>query len=1031
VFVGRDRELAQLVAALGRLPSTGGSLFLLVGEPGIGKSRLAAEAVAAARDQGVPSVWGRCWEAGGAPAFWPWREVFDAVGMPFPEAASIAASDPAEARFELFREIAGALGRAAEREPLLVVLEDLHAADSSTLLLLEFVAGPLRTMPLMIIGTYRDLEARQRADAAPSIARLGRLSRMLQLGRLAASEVFALVRNAIAGADEHLVTTVFQTTQGNPLFVDEIVRDIRAHGQRSGLPLGVREVIRQRLAPLSPDARAALEVCAVLGVELARADVVRMVPDSAVFLQEATDSGVLVARGDRLRFSHTLYREALYSDLTPARRQGLHREAARALAATGSLAELAHHLLEAGPDGVKDAVDLAIRAAAQAVDSFAFEDALAILERARAAIPPAETALRCRVLIALGETKVRSSDAAGRATCVEAADIARGLGDAVLLAQAGLAYGSVFLMGGVDPVLVSLLEGALTGLPDADSPLRARVMARLAAARQPSPPAERPRDMELGLGAIAMARRVADRSDLLGVLHAASGVLYGKAHPTVRLPIARQQEALAEELGDTPRLLQARVRLAFDHLELGDYAAYAQLATTYERFATRIGPAAAPWRVPLMRSMIALAADNFVESERWQAEARRLDAEEPRARRAEAFHRLGYLRAAERHAELRAAIPELRGLWLAMPYGTVLADARVAHVLARIGADDDLRHALARMPAVAFDEEINGSWLADAAWATADAGLARRIEPLISDLGADRWPAYWFDCEFADAPNSRALAYLAAVLGRWDESERRFARALEAVEAVGRRSLATRMRFELGDLLLRLERKPDWARELIAVAHRDASAIGLPELVELIDRRHPPSRSERSTRASRSPRPARPPFAMILEGEYYALPSADGTLRFKASRGMQYLAMLVDRPNTDMHVLELVGSSDHPDRGDAGALVDPTAVGAYRARLDTLREMLETAEALGDADRAERARDEMDTIARELARATTQKGGRGRPRHADSAVDRARSAVQRRIKDALERITEQDPALGAWLKRSVRTGNYCSYRPDL
>jgi hypothetical protein len=166
---------------------------------------------------------------------------------------------------------------------------------------------------------------------------------------------------------------------------------------------------------------------------------------------------------------------------------------------------------------------------------------------------------------------------------------------------------------------------------------------------------------------------------------------------------------------------------------------------------------------------------------------------------------------------------------------------------------------------------------------------------------------------------------------------------------------------------------------------------------------------------------------MALEGEYYAIPGAHGnTLRFKVSRGMRYLALLVDRPNTDVHVLELVGSADHADRGDAGELIDPTALRAYKARLAALRETLETAEQLGDVERAEQARDEMETIAAEITR-STRKGRRAR--RAESAVDRARSAVQRRIKDALDRIAEQDAELGTWLRHSVVTGNYCSFRP--
>jgi len=1030
MLVGRDRELAELVAALASAPTQNGSVFLLAGEPGIGKSRLASEAASAARACGRTTAWGRCWEAGGAPAFWPWREVCEALGLGFPETSATAAADPAERRFALFREVVSLLGRAATDHPLLIVLEDLHAADPSTLLLLEFIASHVRHLPAIVIGTYRDTEAGLRADSADSLARIGRTGRVLQLRRLAADDVARLVRDGLDGADDLLVASVFETTQGNPLFVDEIVRDIRTHGQRSGLPLGVREVIRQRLLPLSPEARAALELCAVLGVEFTRADIVRLIPDAGTALDDAISSGVLLRRGERLRFNHALYREALYYDLPLVRRHTLHREAARALATTGApLAELAHHLLEAGPAAAVDAIEHAIRAAAHAVDTFAFEDALAVLERGRSAVPhgPSETRLRCRVLIALGETKIRSGDATGRGVCMEAAETARALGDPVLLGQAGLAYGSVFLMGGVDPVLVAMLGEALAGLPQADSSLRARVMARLAAARQPSPPAERPRDIELGLAAIAMARRVADRRELLGVLHAASGVLYGKAHPNVRMPISREQERLAEELCDTPRLLDARVRLAIDHLEQADFASYAELATTHAELASRIGPAAAPWRVPLMRSMIALATDRFEESERWQAEARRLDAGQPRARRAEAFHRVGFLRDAERHVELRAAIPELRGLWLGMPYGTMLADARVASVLARIGADDALRAVLAQMPDAAMDEEINSTSLVDAMWATGDAELAKRLHPLLVNDG-DRWRMYWFDCEIADGPNARSLAYIAALLGHWDECHRLFARALSDVEAIGRRSLGARMRFELGDLLLRQGREPERARELLAAARTQAHALGLSELVALIDRRHPQAHGEpeaiRPPNARSAARPAA--FALALEGEYYTVRGTRGTLRFKASRGMGYLALLIERPNIDIHVFELAGATDHPDRGDAGELLDPTALRAYRSRLEALRDTLEAAEALGAVERAERARSEMERLAAELAR-TTRKGGRSR--RAESAIDRARSSVQRRIKDALDRISAQDGALGAWLRRAIRTGNYCSYRP--
>ena len=1018
MFVGRQRDLAALDRGLDELGAGRGAVYAVIGEPGIGKTRLAGEAASHAAARGMRVSWGRCWEGGGAPAFWPWREAVEGLGLDFPEAAALG--DLSDARFALFRGVAAELARAALAAPAVILLEDLHAADRSTLLLLDFLVGQLRQTPIMIVATYRDVEASLRPDASDVLSRIARAATVLHLARFREAEVAAFVKDAMDSADDRTVAMVYDTTQGNPLFVAEVVRQIAAEGTLVAVPLGVREIIRQRIALADEPTRQVLEAGAVLGVEFGTAEVARMADDAAAALDVASRIGLVAGRGARVRFTHALYREAVYHDLSPARRHALHAGAARALVATGApAAEIAHHLLEAGADAAPAAVDSAIEAARQALEQFAFEDALALLERARRAVPPGpfERALRCRVGIALGEARIRGGDAAGRELCVEGANVARELGDPALLATAGLAYGATFAIGGVDPVMVKILEEALEGLPDSETGLRARTMARLAAARQPSPPAERPGDIELALAAIDMGRRVASRREMLEILQSASGTLYGAADPRVRLPISRELEELAEQLGDTPRLLAARVRLAMDHLELGDLASYAGVADAYERLANRIGRAAAPWRVPLMRSMLAAARDDFAGSERWQAEARRIDSESPRARRAQALHRICFLRAAERHAELRSSLPELRGLWAQLPYGSVLADPRVASVLARLGADDEVRAVLAGMPDAAWEEEINCTALAEAVWATGDPRQAERLLPVIAPY-ADRWMAYWLDVEFAEAPTARGVAYVAAVAGDWAGCDRLFAGALRAVEDAGRGSMAARMRFELGDLLVRSGREPERARDLVAAARRAAAALGLEELVALIDRRHPSL--EAAPPAGDTAR-----FEMRREGEYYAITGAGGTLRFKATRGMEYLARLVAEPGRDLHVLDLVGAAG-ADRGDAGELIDRPALQAYRERLESLRDAAENAEALGDRDRAERARDEMEAIARELRRGS---GLGGRARRAESAVDRARSAVQRRIKDALDRIAEQDAELGGWLRRAIQTGNHCSFRP--
>jgi hypothetical protein len=1019
-FVGRERELAELDALLTYASQARGALCLITGEPGIGKTLLAAEAATTARTYGLRATWGRCWEAGGAPAYWPWREALGGLGLEFPQSKTVSTLDPAEARFALFREVTSELASAAARQPLLIVLEDLHAADRSTLLLLEFVAGQVRTLPLLILGTYRDLELKLQPELSEGIARLG-AGHVLALPRFQAAEVSTLVRAAIDGADEQLAEAVYRTTDGNPLFVEEYVRDVRARSSvvGSSIPLGVREVIRQRLELFSGSARTVLEAAAVLGVEFGTAEVSRMVDGAGPVLEDARSYGLLLGGSGRLHFAHALYREALYYELPCASREALHRDAARTLTTSGApLAEVAHHLLLGGPSVAPQAITQAIRAAEHALGVFAFEDATALLEQARAAIPHGalERPLLGQVLIATGEARLRGGDASGRALCVEAAQIARELDDANLLARAALAYGAVFTTLWVDPTLVGMLEEAERRLPVEDSAMRARIMARLAAARQPSSAELRPRDLALALDAVAMARRVAEPRDRLEVLHSASGALYGAADPRVRLLNSREQEALALELGDTTRLLQARSRIAMDLVEIGDFAAYRRLADDYEQVAARVGRAAAPWRVPLMRSMCALVSDQFEESERQQQEARRIESERRAARRAQILHHICFLRAAERHTELRAHIPVLRSVWLELHYGVVLAEPRVASVLARIGADDEVRALVESFPELVFREQINSPPLAEALWLV---GNATQASMLLATMGwlENRWQTYWLDVEIVEGPSSRLFALLSGVAGDWNEADRQLERALREIESVGRRSLAARLRFEFADLLVRAGREPERARLLLSTARASAEAVGLPELVALIERRHPQRPAPEAMR--------RAAFAITLEGEYYTIEGTRTTLRFKATRGMHYLAQLVERAGVEIHVLELASASDHPDRGDAGELLDAAAFRACREKLEALRDAAENATALGDGEAAQRARAEMEAIASELARAS---GPGGRPRRGESAVDRARSAVQRRIKDAIDRIAEQDPELGQGLRQAVRTGNYCSYR---
>jgi DNA-binding SARP family transcriptional activator len=251
-FVAREWELSTLEAGLDDALAGRGRMFLLVGEAGIGKTRLADEFAARAKQRGLLVLWSRCWEAGGAPPYWPWTQAvrtytracdpdwLRSVGSPelaqlLPELADLSPDQPASgdadaARFRLFESVAAFLRSAAREQPLLLVVDDLHAADEQSLLLLRFLAGELAEMPMVVVGTYRENE-----PAAVDLRRLP--SRDLRLGGLALEDVARYVELATGVTPpEELVHAIHAETGGNPLSVGEVVRLLAAEGRLSAVP---------------------------------------------------------------------------------------------------------------------------------------------------------------------------------------------------------------------------------------------------------------------------------------------------------------------------------------------------------------------------------------------------------------------------------------------------------------------------------------------------------------------------------------------------------------------------------------------------------------------------------------------------------------------------------------------------------------------------------------------------------------------------------------------------------------------------
>ncbi|MFZ5893647.1 MAG: ATP-binding protein [Myxococcota bacterium] len=1102
-LVGREAELGELSEAFRQAQTGRGRLFLISGEPGIGKTRLADEASALAAAQGMQVLWGRCWEAGGAPAYWPWLEVLrgsferiadaelallgDGTGTLLslvPELGQRWGVTPApisgnaeDARFRLFRAVLALLRRAAGAQALLIVLEDLHAADESSLSLLHFVARELRGTRVCILATFRDVEARLSVEVGEALGRLSREGTMLSLARLAEPEAKRFVRDRIDGASAEMLEEIFRRTQGNPLFLSELVGLVQRQGsmeaaQRS-LPLGVREVIRQRLTLLCTEDRALLDLAAVSGDEpdalfLARAaGLDGRVIEAA--LSRAQQAGLLLPReAQRFRFSHALVREVLEADLGSEQRRVLHARAAKALSEAHQgretpHAELAHHLLEGPDDALGEAVSHAVLAAERALSVFAFEDAIALLERARKAVesqlPGSE--LAGKVLIALGRAELRrGAGKLGQEHCQRAAAIARERRVPSLLAEAALAYGLEITAALVNPTLVQLLEEALAALPEHDSPLRARVTARLAAALQPHPDLAYP--IGLAEKAIASARRLGEQETLLDALFTGISAMMDIVDPRQRLPLNLEIEQLASQRGDTERLLRTQARLVFDHMELGDFAAADARIALFERIANQARAERYLWRVPLFRSMRAMIHGRFSEAETAAEEARRLGeaAKDPLLERCYVFHREGLLRAWERHDELVQHDVEARRMRAALYSGPHWQNGGSAFTYSRVEDLEKARLYLELIPDDDWPLVHNPPAFMHLGEPLALVGREPAVQRVYDLLlpAAHRCLSWGYTKFIWDGTATRVLGLLAARLGLWERAEGFFEQALAKLEELDAKPYLARTRYEYGRALLsRADSESHRARALIESAASLANQLEMPGLARLCERRlnasvapptsasnpahpnppragsNPPAPATTPPRAGSNPPPLILPFTFQLEGESWNVAFGEQSFRLRDSLGLRYLARLFEAPNRAISALELSGAvrddaseaaTGLVDAGDAGELLDEPARKSYQARVRELQRELAEAEAFADLGRTHRLRQELEFLTAELSRAV---GLGGRTRRAGGAGERARSAVQRRIKNALDRIREHSPELAALLERSVKTGSDCIF----
>lgn len=515
-FVGRRAELAALVEGLGAAADGRGSVVLVAGDAGIGKTRLAEEAAAAATGLGMRIAWSRCADEVATPALWPWIQVLRALGaeaLPEPEQLAAPAADSDTRRAALFERITEELAAAAAAHPLLVVLDDLHGADPASLHLLRFLVGRIARLPLLVVATLRDA-VHDRGDAlVHTLAELARERAVtrLALGGLGATEVAELL-NERGLPDPGLAGELRRRTEGNPFFLVELIALLRSErrldgdgrGDRGGfdVPASVRDVLERRLARLPPDTRALLTLAALIGREFPL-DVLEAAADLDAeridtLIEAAVITGVVVEEGEGFvwRFSHDLVRETIVGGLTRLQRARLHRQIAAGIeslpprARRERLDALAHHSYLAGPFAEEGAaLRYAVAAAAAARERFAFCTAAGHMARAVELIDDVDPATRrecCDMLVALGRDLRAAGDVIGaQAALTRAITLARELGDIDVAAAAVGVFGGVALWpwrayGTRDDQVIALLEELLATADCSDAVRSAELRGTLA-----------------------------------------------------------------------------------------------------------------------------------------------------------------------------------------------------------------------------------------------------------------------------------------------------------------------------------------------------------------------------------------------------------------------------------------------------------------------------------------------------------------------------------------------------------------------
>jgi len=677
-LVGRERESALVRGWWQSVRRGEGRLLVVDGDPGIGKTRLVAELARAVEVEGALVLWGHCDEEPVAP-FQPFAEAlgayFQALSadrishMPDWQLTELArlvlrlreyapldeddAGDPESERYRFFEAVAATLNELSSGGTMLLVVDDLHWADQPTLLLLRHVLRSIDAGRLGIIGIYNDTEVPpdHRLRAALADFRGVHPFGTVHLQGLSPAAVEELAcRWTKAPSD--LVPQLCRLTDGNPLFLDEMLRQLHDRedelGDEGDTPVppdlspseAIRELVARRVSRLPEDVIYLLQAAAVAGPEceaVVVAEAAELTPGQRLdAFDRAEESRLLRRLGDEVRdryaFTHALVRDAIYGELLRGRRVRYHHKIAVATERAHAddldtyVNELAYHYsMGAALADADKAIRYCMAAGERALRILAFEEAVGHFTRSLEVAEQfgsGDATLRCDALIAMGEALKRAGDLA-RADehFATAASLARTMGDAERLATAALRVGplSDLGIGGADQGRIALLEEARTALSEDDARLRSMVTAKLGLVMIYTTGVPAPgtleRSLALNTEAVAMARRLGDLTALGYALNARLHALWGIEPAPERLATGKELGEIGDDVGDQLLAMHGHMWQVRELLAQGDVEA---VHNEIAHFTARDTGPAHPLEISYasnIAAMMALVAGDFTVAE--------------------------------------------------------------------------------------------------------------------------------------------------------------------------------------------------------------------------------------------------------------------------------------------------------------------------------------------------------------------------------------------------------------------------------